>query len=253
MGIEKARQDGKRRVLIADDNPVNRELAMRMLRQLGCQADAATDGAEALAAHRAHPYDLILMDCEMPHLDGYTTTRALREDESARKTRRTPVLALTAHTGAQQEARCRAAGMDGVLPKPLRPPMLGEVLMRWLVAPLPVAASAMPNCGDELEAVRDTFGADFNTLATLYLQDAPPRLAGLHDALRRSDLARLARLAHALSGSSASIGASGLAQLCHELELCAKAERKEEFATRMAAVENEYERVVGKLHALLAA
>lgn len=253
MGSEEALKAGRRRVLVVDDNPVNRELAVRMLAQLGWAADAAIDGAEALRAHRDHRYDLILMDCEMPHLDGYEATRRLRADEGVQAAKRTPVLALTAHAGPEQDARCRAAGMDEVLAKPLRPQVLGEVLSRWLAGPAPVPETSAPDPSDELEAVRDMFGPDFNTLASLYLQDGPPRLVGLSDARARSDLAMLAKLAHALSGSSASIGASGLASLCRELELCARADRQEEFAARMAAVENEYGRVAGRLRTLLAA
>lgn len=240
------------RVLVADDNPLNREMALRMLAQIGCQADAAADGLAALQAHRAARYDLILMDCDMPTLDGYAATMQLREEEGAR---RTPVLALTAHSGAEQEALCKQAGMDAMLTKPLRPQNLRDALATWALPtdaaekPAPAEAAGAP---DELEAVSAMFGSDFAELAGLYRNDGPPRLATLRTALQAGDRALLAKVAHALGGSSASIGASGLADMCRELELRAKADLLDACAERLAHIEHEYRRVSDKLQALLA-
>ena len=249
MSMENQPGTRGRRILVADDNPVNREMAVRMLEQLGCRADAAADGMEALAAHRAGRYDLILMDCEMPQLDGYAATRRLRAEENGV---RTPVLALTAHTGTEQEEQCREAGMDALLAKPLRPQMLREALAHWLDCPQAMPQAAMPSAADEIEAVRAMFGSDFHALALFYLQDGPPRLTALRQAHENSDPALLARIAHALGGSSASIGASGLANLCRELELRARANAVGDFPARLAAIENEYRRVSGKLQPLQA-
>lgn len=248
------------RVLVADDNPVNREMALQMLAQIGCQADAAADGLEALQAHRTTRYDLILMDCDMPTLDGYAATMQLREEEGAR---RTPVLALTAHSGPEQEALCKQAGMDAMLTKPLRPQSLREALANWApgtdaaapekAAPTVPAKTAEPAAAaDELEAVSAMFGSDFAELAALYRNDGPPRLANLRTALQTTDHVLLAKVAHALGGSSASIGASGLADMCRELELLAKAGLTDECAVRLARIEHEYRRVSDKLQALLA-
>lgn len=245
------------RVLVADDNPLNREMALRMLAQIGCQADAAADGLEALQAHRAARYHLILMDCDMPTLDGYAATMQLRDEEGAR---RTPVLALTAHSGADQEALCKQAGMDAMLTKPLRPQSLREALVNWAVstdaaAPdeaTPAGAAEAAAAADELEAVSAMFGSDFAELVALYRNDGPPRLATLRTALHAGDRALLAKVAHALGGSSASIGASGLADMCRELELRAKANLLDECAARLAHIEREYQRISDKLQALLA-
>jgi CheY-like chemotaxis protein/HPt (histidine-containing phosphotransfer) domain-containing protein len=228
---------------------------MRMLEQLGYAAEAAEDGLQALAAHRAAGYDLILMDCEMPALDGYAATRRLRQEESEKDSGlHTPVLGLTAHTGAQQEEQCRQAGMDALLAKPLRPPMLREVLARWLAAAAHApGTSATPAAGaDELDAVRAMFGSDFADLAALYRNDGPLRLAALRTACDRRDRALLATVAHALGGSSASIGASGLATLCRELELRARAAPLDDCQAHLSRIEHEYRRISDKLQALLA-
>ena len=124
------RAGGGSRILVVEDDAVNQMIAVRMLENLGHHADAACDGHEALAALAAQPYDLVLMDCQMPHLDGYETTRALRRQEV--DGRRVPVIALTAHAITGERERCLAAGMDDFLTKPLRPRELSGTLNRWL-------------------------------------------------------------------------------------------------------------------------
>jgi CheY-like chemotaxis protein len=120
----------KGRVLVVDDNGVNRAMAQRMIQRCGFDVDIAENGARALAAMRAHPYELVLMDCEMPGLDGWTATRAMRVLERSTG-RRVPIIALTSGDRAEDRAGCRRAGMDGHLAKPLHADRLGAVLRRW--------------------------------------------------------------------------------------------------------------------------
>jgi CheY-like chemotaxis protein/HPt (histidine-containing phosphotransfer) domain-containing protein len=249
-----SRQDfSGRRILVADDNSVNLQVARRMLEKHGCRVDVAADGAQALAMHKATPYELILMDCQMPGMDGReaaTRIRALEGDAS-----RVPVVAVTACATPSERECCLAAGMDDFIAKPLRPQVLDAALTRWLrelpaiAAKTPVVESA---CKDELDAVKEMFGADFAELARLYHNDSPPRIAALHDAAAAGDSAAVAKVAHAFSGSSASIGASGLAALCKQLELHAKTGSLDGFSERMHAIENEYERICRRMEFLLA-
>ncbi len=118
-------------VLLVEDNAVNLAVAEGMLRQLGCRVELATNGHEALAALARTRYDVVLMDCMMPGMDGYEATEALRRREAA-EARRTPVIALTANAMTGDRERCIAAGMDDYMSKPFRQGELRRVLSRWL-------------------------------------------------------------------------------------------------------------------------
>ena len=238
-----------RRILVADDNLVNQQVAQRMLERLGCRVDVAADGRQALAMHKAHPYDLILMDCQMPVMDGREAAIRLRALEGAAG--RTPIVALTASATQPERARCLAAGMDDFLAKPIRPRTLAAAMAKWFVQPASTPPAEEFKCTDELEQVQDMFGADFAELASLYQADSPARIANLRAAGNAGDGATVARFAHALSGSSASIGATGLSSLCKELEMRANTDALEDIEQRLVAIEAEYSRVCHKLQFLI--
>ncbi len=120
------------RVLLAEDNAVNQKVAVRMLENLGCQVDVAVNGREAVEKVEQCLYDLLLMDCEMPEMDGYEATCRIRLDESARGGRRLPILAVTANAMKGDRESCLAAGMDGYLPKPVRKKDLIDALRNWI-------------------------------------------------------------------------------------------------------------------------
>ncbi|HET8775121.1 MAG TPA: response regulator, partial [Thermoanaerobaculia bacterium] len=128
------RQGTAPRILVADDNVVNQKVALRQLERLGYAAETVGDGIEVLDAMRRITYDLVLMDCQMPELDGYETTAHIRRLEQARGTR-VPVIALTASAGESDRQACLAAGMDDFLPKPVRENELAAMLQRWLPRP----------------------------------------------------------------------------------------------------------------------
>jgi CheY-like chemotaxis protein len=214
---------GRGRVLVVEDNAVNQRVAVRMLETRGYRADAVANGREALDALSQIPYDLVLMDCQMPEMDGYAATAEIRRRERARgmTARRTPIIAMTAHALKGDAEKCLAAGMDDYLPKPLTVPHLEAVLIRW-------SAQAGPGAPDEavdasaLAALRDLQGAGrpelLAELIAIYLRDTPPRLAALHEAVARADAEALRREVHGLKGSSSQIGAVQVARLCTDLE-----------------------------------
>ena len=123
--------DGRpRRVLLAEDNPVNQMVARRMLERLGLQVDIASNGVAALAVLETVPYDAVFMDCQMPEMDGYQTTRAIRQGEPAGQ--HLPIIAMTANAMSGDRERCLAAGMDDYVSKPLRLEELQAAVARWL-------------------------------------------------------------------------------------------------------------------------
>jgi two-component system sensor histidine kinase/response regulator len=121
-----------RRILLAEDNPVNQKLATRLLQRFGAQVEVAPNGLVALQALRDADFDAVLMDCQMPLLDGYEATRQLRKPESGVRNSKIPVIALTAHALATDRAKCLAAGMDDYLTKPINPNHLQKALARAL-------------------------------------------------------------------------------------------------------------------------
>jgi len=235
------------RVLLADDNPVNRQVAIRMLEKIGCRADVACDGQEAVDMQRDGAYDLILMDCDMPVLDGFQATVLIRRLDGPVK--HVPVIALTACTTQDERDKCAAAGMNDFLSKPIRPHTLKDMLVRWMPRALPAEAPDT-GAGDELDMVKEMFGADFADLAALYRNDSPPRIAAMREAQAAGDSAGLAKVAHALGGSSASIGATALSALCRDLESAAKAGTLDDFAVRLESIEAEYRRIDAKLQSM---
>ncbi len=116
-------------MLVAEDSPVSRKVAVAILERLGYRVDAVTNGVEVVQALEDLPYDLVLMDCEMPEMDGLEATRRIRQRDPAK---RTPIIALTAHAFPEDRERCLEAGMDDYLSKPVRPQDLATAVERWI-------------------------------------------------------------------------------------------------------------------------
>jgi two-component system, sensor histidine kinase and response regulator len=209
------RLDRSTRVLVVEDNIVNQRLALFMLRALGVNAEIAANGIEALRAVERYRYDVVMMDCQMPVMDGYEATREIRRREGS--SRRTPIIAVTAHALEGERDKCLAAGMDDYLSKPVKREALAAMLDRWAPAEKPAAASA-PAFEGVPELSADHGEAASAELIDLFVQDASERMHSIGEAIRQGDAEMLFQAAHSLKGSSGSIGARRVAGLCAKLE-----------------------------------
>jgi len=229
-----------RRVLLAEDNELNQRVAIEMLTSMGAEVVLAEDGHEAIARNRESRFDAVLMDVQMPGLDGYGAARSIRAQEGGR---RTPILALTAHAMPGEEDRARDAGMDGLLTKPIEKPALLVALtpfLRGSVVPLhlPIDRVALQRLGDDAPKV-----------AQMFLLHAPACLQDLRQGIADREVEPLARAAHALNGMSAYVHAMGLRTLCMQLEDAASRGRFTEAEALVAQVSNEHDRVAEALRA----
>ena len=208
------------RVLLAEDNPVNQKVASRMLELMGCRVDIAANGREAAEMAASLPYDLVLMDCQMPEVDGFEATARIRQREVATGVR-VPIVALTAHAMAGDRERCIAAGMDDYLTKPVRPDALSGALARLRVTGVPGEARAHPPGIIDERAAADAVGGDGQLLAELLdiFEPASARyLDEIDRGVREGDTEAVTRAAHALRGSAANFRAIAACELAAELE-----------------------------------
>jgi len=248
-------------VLLAEDNIVNQEVAIAMLEKYGCRVQIAGDGYAVLAALAGKAYDLVLMDCQMPNLDGYAATAAIRTREQEQPgARRIPIIALTANAMEGDRERCLAAGMDDYLAKPLRTGELYAVLKRWHEPGPTPSAEPQPAAGHMVDSPLDAKSLDsiralqregapdlLRKIAGLYLATVPGQMEQLFGAVKQGNADTAQRLAHGLKSSSANVGALALAASFKELEQLGRAGSTAGMAERLANVKSEYARVAQAL------
>jgi PAS domain S-box-containing protein len=224
-----------KRILVAEDNKVNQKVVLAMLGKFQCTPDLAENGQEALDRLAQQTYDLVLMDCQMPVMDGYEAVRTLRGQELTDNTARIPVVALTAHAAAVEREKCLSVGMDDFLSKPIARPELAKMLARWLGDPSPceiipgakkdIADTTTPTaCWDEAAALKrlDDDQELLGDMMDLFLTEIPSRLLELENALACDDLAALADAAHAIKGMSGHFCAEQLLNHAADLEHSAR-------------------------------
>jgi signal transduction histidine kinase/CheY-like chemotaxis protein len=255
------------RILLAEDNEVNQKVARAGLAKLGFEVDVVCNGSEAVAAWETGRYHLILMDCQMPVMDGYQATRAIREREGG--TRRIPIIALTADMMQDAETNCRLAGMDAFLTKPLKRSDLAQALARFLgddpavadalTADRAAAANdsqtlraASPVDWDGFMAVADGDPVFAQELVQLFVDSGDTALRDISLALGIGDLAAVERAAHSLKGSSASIHAVFASTAAGDLEAAAKAGATGEVAALARRLQDEAEQAAAFLRSRLA-
>jgi signal transduction histidine kinase/DNA-binding response OmpR family regulator len=212
-------------VLLVEDNMVNRTLALEMLQRLGCDAMHAGNGVEALDALDKQDFDVVLMDCQMPVMDGFIATRKLREREAQKKKEPTRVVALTANALAGDREACLAAGMNDYLAKPFTLAQLRNILLPSKVSRS--AANKVTLDASAIDAVRqlDPDGKDrlLSRLIALYRDDSSQLLADIDNGLKMGDAEAIARAAHTLKSSSANLGATNVAAIARQIENSARA------------------------------
>jgi len=220
-----------RRILLAEDNAVNQKVARGILERLGYEADIANNGVEAIELWESGRYAIILMDCQMPVMDGYQATRDIRQRERERGASRVPIIALTADAMQGAEQQCREAGMDGYMTKPLDRARLGETIGRHLAAvssgriremnaACPEASAKADDPVDWAQFLAATDGdPEFEReLVQLFIDSGDAALSDIGAALGRGDLAAIGRVAHAFKGSSANMCAQSASEAAARLE-----------------------------------
>ena len=244
---------GRTRILLVEDNVVNQKVATKILEKLGYRCDIANNGREAFEAATKTEYNLILMDCQMPEMDGYEATRAIRQHEGER--RYTPIVALTASALQSDRDQCLNAGMDDVLTKPLHVGPLQEALNAFLSDNPPIrkkkievkntmsAPSKNPVDLDRLSEI--TMGdPELETeLIVTFLADTAQRISELAEVIASGDAGSVGRTAHALKGSAGNMGANSLQDIAHRLEEIGKSGNIDKAQPAYESLRAEAERV----------
>jgi CheY-like chemotaxis protein/HPt (histidine-containing phosphotransfer) domain-containing protein len=254
----------KTRILVADDNTTNQLVALAMLNRIGYCGDAVANGLEAIRALTQIPYDVVLMDVQMPEMDGLEATRRIRDPKTGVQNSRVPIIAMTAHAMKGDQDKCLAAGMDDYIAKPVQFEELVSVLQHWLerataspasemqdTAPLPPKAEVF----DRLACLNRLGGDEglMRRIIRVFLDDAQQQIINLTEALAAADAAKVGRLAHKLNGASGSIGATALRELVMQLEVMAREQGIERFAESITPLIQTFEALKRVLERELAA
>jgi CheY-like chemotaxis protein/HPt (histidine-containing phosphotransfer) domain-containing protein len=223
--VAEARTARLARILVAEDHPINQLVAVGLLERLGYRADVASNGREAVEAVQRTRYDLVLMDCQMPEVDGYEATRLIRQSEPP--DRRLPVLALTADVTDRGREQCKGAGMDDYIAKPIDREQLRETLLRWLPAAGEAerASEDTPEAGPpaalhllQLTSVVGDDPAKIRRYLDLFASTTERLMEQIEAAIERREADGLRRLSHTLKGACGNIGAVEMAGLARRLE-----------------------------------
>ena len=226
------------RILLAEDNEVNQEVALGMLELVGCRVDVVKNGREAVNKVSEERYDMVLMDCHMPDMDGFEATGEIRRREKVEDGNiHIPIIALTANVEKGVEEECKTAGMDAYLSKPFSQDQLHRILSQWIdqdeepVVLKAVAQSTAPNEREETEKLLKQDALNkiralqrpgspniLNKIINLYLKNSRDLMQSIVESIDRVDSASLQEAAHSLKSSSANLGAVKMAELCKELE-----------------------------------
>lgn len=239
-------------LLVVEDNIVNQKVAARTLEQLGYRVDVAANGLEAVDATARIRYAAVLMDCQMPEMDGYAATAAIREREAGDS--HTTIIAMTAGASSEDETKCFAAGMDDYITKPLNRAALALTMQRWIRDQHPDDKRAEDSLDpDVLAQIKDLAAQDPRGIAELvhlFIRDTRSRLDSAATSAEQGDLAAVALTAHSLKGSSANLAAQTMAALCRELEAASKASDIDTVSEVLARLNSEFEQVAVALRGI---
>lgn len=254
----------KARILLAEDNIINQQVTLAVLENMGLSADAVANGQEAINALETVRYDLVLMDCQMPVVDGYDATRVIRNPQSRVHNHQIPVIAMTAHANRDERNRCLESGMDDFLSKPVNPQTLVEILEKWLPFrsgyPSGLASSG---CLGQLqenhatafpmwdrEGMLDRLMGDARVARIIiqgFLADLPLQIQGLRACLVAGDTTGVVRQAHSIKGATAIIGGERLKAVAMAIEQSAPMGHLDLLHTQIEAIDREFELLQQKL------
>ena len=259
------------RILVAEDHMVNQQLAVMMLEKLGYRADVVANGKEVIDAISRISYDLILMDCQMPEMDGYTAAQIIRQSDE--DTQQIPIIAMTANAMSGDREKCLAAGMSDYLTKPVNLQQLQEVLQQWLPSSKELDQSGNADelntsamCKDNekpettrdltpipvlnrtvIQQIRDLAGENYNGILTRvieqFVHDAQVCVTAIQKAIDHDQPNAIVEAAHGLKGISRNMGAEQLATLCFQIEQNGKSQTREEAKDQILALQQELARV----------
>ncbi|SEQ82705.1 Signal transduction histidine kinase [Nitrosomonas sp. Nm51] len=252
------------RVLLVEDNPVNQEVALSMLKSFGCEADVAGNGLEALETLKHREYDLVFMDCMMPEMDGYSATGEIRQRQAAGRLSAFPVIALTANAIEGDREMCLAAGMDDYLTKPFKPGDLHSILKKWLQHPDAANSEAedIQIQVDEsivfskallsIQLLEADYGKELlRQVIKTYLANAGKLMQALEKAWNMGDLEAIQMTSHTLKSSSGQIGADDLAELFRNVENEARSQRYDASGRTLASIQDQFTQTCSSLTAYL--
>jgi len=248
-------EDQKRRVriLLAEDNIINQKVATSILGKLGYSADAVANGRETVAALAMIPYDIVLMDCQMPEMDGYEATGEIRKPESKVLNHKVPVIAMTANAMKGDREKCLKSGMDDYLSKPVKPQELSDMLEKWIVKQNSSKQekatvsniNRSQNIFDKAGLFDRLMGDEkmANEILGEFLKDVPRKLIALKEALENGDAPLVQLHAHTIKGASANMGGEALSETAFEIEKAGKAGDLETVKACMPRLEAQLDRL----------
>lgn len=247
-----------RKILVVEDNLTSQTVAQALLKKLGYLADIVSTGEAAIDALRTFPYDLVLMDCQMPEMDGYETTRLIRRRQTGVLKPDIPVIAMTAYTLANDPSKYLDAGMNDYLAKPVQLNALADMLSRWLLRTNDIEEQAPDRAGRALQIIipdkqpvifdeqdlieRLTDDAELaETIIDGFLKDVPTQIDILKTCLEKGDIAGVRRQAHSVKGAAANVGATSLQTAAAQIEEAAEKKELSEAAVRFPRLEEQLE------------
>ena len=246
---------------MVDDNLTNQQVAVAILEKMGVRAESVGSGKGAIERLQREPYDLVLMDVQMPDMNGFEATRAIRDPASKVLEPQVPILAMTAHVMQGDRERCLASGMNDYLSKPIERKALAEALLKWLTAPTVESRASVfedPGCGTAAPPLTrgspaaqtfdqagfvERLGGDVElarVIAGVFLGDIPEQLRVLQSCLESNDVPAVARHAHAIKGAAANVGAEALRGVAAKIEARGREEDLETVRDLVGELQDQF-------------
>lgn len=263
------------KILIAEDNPVNQEVICEMLISIGCQVQVVSNGQQAIDALNHESYDMILMDCQMPVMDGHEAARSIRSLEQQKGQKNIPIVGITGRAVRDNYEKSEKAFMDDLLGKPFTIEQLKATIFRWTgfhledsieehgktkiseqpsFSPVPTGESTDCLNITVLETISKLeFGSNkfLKKIVTIYLKDSPILISAINKGIEDKNPEKIFKAAHSLKSTSASVGATTLSSLCEKLESSARLQLIDDAASQLALIESEYVKVVDALNSFI--